>query len=115
MFDSDGKPAFQMEVRVMKADLVQADSDAIFAQNRKFSYVEQNGNYELKDLAPGRYILAVNADHRKPYHVTYHPAAEGVAQAVIITVEENQKIRNRCSAGPAFINTPSYRRHSRLG
>ena len=94
VFDSDSKPAFQMEVRVMKAEIVEADPEAIFAEHRSFSYVDQSGSYKLEYLAPGRYILAVNADHRLPYRLRYYPGIEDVAHAAIITVEPNQEIRN---------------------
>ncbi|MGI8835932.1 MAG: carboxypeptidase-like regulatory domain-containing protein [Pyrinomonadaceae bacterium] len=91
VFDSESKPAFQMEVRVMKADLVEADPEAIFAENRSFTYVNQDGSYELKYLAPGRYILAVNADHRFPYLVTYYPGINQVGNTAIVTVQQNQQ------------------------
>jgi hypothetical protein len=94
VFDSESKPAFQMEVRVMKAEIVEANPEAIFAEDRSFSYVDQIGSYHLKYLAPGRYILAVNADYRLPYPVTYYPGIKDVAHTTIITVEQNQEIRN---------------------
>src|SRR5687768_4314684 len=94
VFDSESKPAFQVEVRVMKAEIVEADPEAIFAEYTRFSYVDQSGSYKLEYLAPGRYILAVNADYRLPYAVTYYPGVKDVAHTSIITVEQNQETRN---------------------
>jgi hypothetical protein len=94
VFDANGKAAFQMEVRVMKADAVEANPESIFAEDRIFSYVEQSGSYVLEGLQPGRYILAVNADFRFPYQVTYYPGVQDVAQATVITVEGNQQLQN---------------------
>src|SRR4051812_34526965 len=85
VFDSESKPAFQMEVRIMKAEIVEANPETIFGKDKPFSYVDKSGSYQLKDLAPGRYVLAVNADHRLPYPVTYYPGVKDVAQAAIIT------------------------------
>ena len=78
----------------MKAEIVEADPEAIFAEQRSFSYVDQSGSYKLEYLAPGRYILAVNADHRLPYPVTYYPGIKDVAHTSIITVEQDQETRN---------------------
>jgi len=94
VFDSESKPAFQIEVRVMKAEIVEADPEAIFAGQRSFSYIDQSGSYKLEYLAAGRYVLAVNADHRLPYPVTYYPGIKDVIHTSIITVEQDQETRN---------------------
>src|SRR6266498_2712653 len=73
VIDADSTPAFQMEVRAIKADDAHANADQIFAKDRIFCYVDQNGTYKLNYLPAGRYIIAANADFRRPYFVTYHP------------------------------------------
>jgi hypothetical protein len=94
VIDADSTPAFQMEVRVARADIVAADPDAIFAKDRIFSYVDQNGTYKLNHLPAGRYIVVANADFRRPYAVTFHPGVKDLAYAAAVTVDEDQEVQN---------------------
>jgi hypothetical protein len=57
VIDADSTPAFQMEVRAIKADDARADSDAVFAKDRIFSYVDQSGTYKINYLTAGRYFV----------------------------------------------------------
>jgi hypothetical protein len=94
VLDADSKPAFQMEVRAARADMVAADPDSIFAKDRIFSYVDQNGSYKLNYVPAGRYILVANADFRRPYAVTYHPGVTDWAYAAVVTVVAGQEVQN---------------------
>ena len=94
VIDADSTPAFQMEVRAVKADDANAGADAIFAKDRIFSYVDQNGTYKLNYLPAGRYIVVANADFRRPYTVTYHPGVNELAYAAAVTVVNGQEIQN---------------------
>ena len=53
VFDAEGKAGFQMEVRVMKADAVEANPESIFAENRIYVYVDQDGSYSLMRVSAG--------------------------------------------------------------
>jgi len=92
--DADSIPAFQMEVRAIKADDANANADAVFAKDRIFSYVDQNGTYKLNYLPAGRYVVVANADFRWPYTVTYHPGVSDLAYAAAVTVVAGQEIQN---------------------
>jgi len=92
--DADSTPAFQMEVRAIKADDAHANPDAIFAKDRIFSYVGQNGTYKLNYLPAGRYIVVANADFRRPYTITYHPGVTELAYAAAVTVVAGQELQN---------------------
>jgi hypothetical protein len=74
--------------------MVAADPDAIFAKDRIFSYVDQDGTYKLNHLPAGRYIVVANADFRRPYAVTFHPGVKDLANAVGVTVDEGQEVQN---------------------
>jgi hypothetical protein len=94
VFDVEGKPAFQIEVRLVKADEVAANPEAVFAEDRKFVYIDQGGNYELQWVPPGRYLLAVNADFRFGYPVTYYPDTQDITHAKVITVSQAENLQN---------------------
>lgn len=94
VIDADSTPAFQMEVRAIKAEDANADPEAIFAKDRIFSYVDQNGTYNLNYLPAGRYVVVANADFRRPYTVTYHPGVNDLAYAAAVTVVTGQKVQN---------------------
>ena len=94
VIDADSTPAFQMEVRAIKADDANADAAAIFAKDRIFSYVDQDGRYKLNYLPAGRYIVVANADFRAPYTVTYHPGVNDLAYAAAVTVVAGQESQN---------------------
>ena len=94
VFDAQGKPSFQIEVRAVKAEAAEADPESVFAAERIYVYVDQDGRYNLQRLPPGRYILAVNADHRLPYPVTFYPGVQDISQAAAITVEADQQLQD---------------------
>jgi len=83
-----------MEVRAIRADDAHANADAVFAKNRIFSYVDQNGTYRLNYLPAGRYIVVANADFRRPYSVTYHPGVNDLAYAAAVTIVAGQELQN---------------------
>ena len=93
VIDANSTPAFQMEVRAIRADDAHANADAIFAEDRIFSYVDQNGTYKL-NLWAGSYIVVANADFRRPYSVTYHPGVSDLAYAASVTVGAGQELQN---------------------
>ena len=99
-----------MEVRAVKADAAEADPESVFAAERIYVYVDQDGSYNLKWLPPGRYIIAVNADHRLPYPVTYYPGVQDISQAAAITVEGSQQLQDinflldRPTLSPRLVN-----------
>lgn len=111
VLDAEGKPAFQMEIRVTKAEEVEANPDAIFAEQRRFTYIDQNGNYELQWVPPGRYIITVNADHRFEYPVTYYPNTQDIVRAIIITVEQSDDLK----AADIVLPAPTLRRREVKG
>lgn len=92
--DAAGKPAFQTEIRILPADRVFSDHDAVFAEDRRYVYVDQSGAYTFQGVQPGRYVIAVNADFRHEYPPTYYPGVQDISQAEIITVGENDKLMN---------------------
>ena len=94
VIDADSTPAFQMEVRAIKADDANTDADAVFAKDRIFSYVGQDGAYKLNYLPAGRYIVVANADFRRPYTVTYHPGVNALAYAAPVTIVAGQEAQN---------------------
>ena len=94
VIDAESTPAFQMEVRAIKADDARTDPDVIFAKDRSFSYVGQDGTYKMNYLPAGRYFVVANADFRRPYSVTYHPGVTDLASAASVTVEEGQELQN---------------------
>jgi hypothetical protein len=94
VFDVEGKPAFQLEVRLVKADDVDANPETVFAEDRRFEYIDQSGNYELQWVPPGRYILAVNADFRFGYQLTYYPDTQDITRAKVITVGPSENLQN---------------------
>ena len=94
VIDANTTAAFQMEVRAIKADDARIDPDAIFAKDRLFSYVGQDGTYKLNYLPAGEYLVVANADFRRPYSVTYHPGVTDLAYAASVTVAEGQELQN---------------------
>ena len=94
VIDADSTPAFQMEVRAIKADDARADSDAVFAKDRISSYVEESGTYELNYLPAGRYFVVANADFRRPYAVTFHPGVTEMTFAAEVTVVAGAGVQN---------------------
>jgi hypothetical protein len=94
VIDADSTPAFQMEVRAIKADDARADSDAVFAKDRIFSYVDQSGTYKLNYLPAGRYFVVANADFRRPYAVTFHPGVTEMTFAAEVTVVAGAEAQN---------------------
>jgi hypothetical protein len=94
VIDFDSTPAFQMEVRAITADDARADSDAVFAKDRVFSYVDQSGTYKLNYLPAGRYFVVANADFRRPYTVTFHPGVTEVTFAAEVTVVAGAETRS---------------------
>ena len=94
VIDADSAPAFQMEVRAIKADDARADSDAVFAKDRIFSYVDQSGTYKLNYLPAGRYFVVANADFRRPYAVTFHPGVTEMTFAAEVTVVAGAEAQN---------------------
>lgn len=58
------------------------------------------GEYKFDHVAPGRYLLSVNADNplgRKQlaYPLSYYPGVPDAAGAAVISVRENQTVRNK--------------------
>ena len=94
VFDLEGKPAFQLQVCLIKADEVDANPEAVFAKGRRFEYIDQSGYYELQWVPPGRYILAVNADFRFGYPVTYYSDTQDITRAKIITIGPSENLQN---------------------
>lgn len=94
VIDADSTPASQMEVRAIKADDARADSDAVFAKDRIFSYVDQSGTYKLNYLPAGLYFVVANADFRRPYAVTFHPGVTEMTFAAEVTVVAGAEAQN---------------------
>jgi len=94
VLDIDGKPAFQTEVRLAKADDVAANKDAVFVQNRTYAYIDQSGYYQLEWVPAGQYLLIVNADFRFGYAVTYYPDTQDITRAKVLTVGQSENIQN---------------------
>lgn len=94
VFDVEGKPAFQVEVRLAKADDVVANPEAVFAEDRRFAYIDQGGYFELEWVPPGQYVLAVNADYRFGYPVTYYPDTQDITRAKVLTVGQSENLQN---------------------
>jgi hypothetical protein len=94
VIDADSTPAFQMEVRAIKADDALTDSDAVFAKDRIFSYVDQSGTYKLNYLTAGRYFVVANADFRRPYAVTFHPGVTEMTFGAEVTVVAGAEAQN---------------------
>jgi hypothetical protein len=61
----------------------------------RWAISDENGNFEFKDLPPGKYVLAVNLDDApdtdQPYQTTYYPTATNLDSAQILTIGAGEK------------------------
>jgi hypothetical protein len=57
-----------------------------------WAITDEAGNFEFKDLPPGRYVLAVNLDDApdedQPYQTTYFPFTSELSTARVLTIGE---------------------------
>ncbi|HEY1402646.1 MAG TPA: carboxypeptidase-like regulatory domain-containing protein, partial [Pyrinomonadaceae bacterium] len=90
VLDAQGRPL--PEVRV---DLIPAGGSET-APGGLSAFTDQDGQYELKAIPPGRFLLGLNLssapDERVPYPRTYYPGVASATQATVITVSEGAKL-----------------------
>ncbi|HLL15736.1 MAG TPA: carboxypeptidase-like regulatory domain-containing protein [Pyrinomonadaceae bacterium] len=90
VLDPQGRPLPEVKV-----DLIQADGPEISLKGM-YGFTDKDGNYELKAVPPGRFLLGLNLssapDERLPYPRTYYPGVGSAAQATVIAVSEGSKL-----------------------
>ena len=91
-------------------ELVPPDSVGKKFGEIKYLYAStKNGQYEFTGLLPGRYVLGVSLAHvprpATPYSTTYVPGGGDPAQAVVITLEEGQRLTDIDLHLPAPLET----------
>jgi hypothetical protein len=88
VLDAEGR--FVPEIKV---DLIAADGPETSSQGMS-AHTDKEGHYELKAIAPGRYLLGLNLssapNERAPYPRTYYPGVGSAAEATPITVGEEE-------------------------
>jgi hypothetical protein len=88
VLDAEGR--FVPEVKV---DLIAADGPETSPQGMS-AHTDKEGHYELKAIAPGRYLLGLNLStapgERAPYPRTYYPGVGSAAEATPVTVGEEE-------------------------
>ena len=90
--DASGGPVGNAEVAVLPLELggwaarMRIDSER----------TNENGQYEIKRVPPGRFLLGINVDRdprpEAPYSATYYPGVAVLEQAAIIDISDGQTI-----------------------
>jgi hypothetical protein len=88
--------------------LVESDDPEQEGHSARFKRTGDDGRYEFKGVAPGRYLLAVNLDRypepgdvTNAYPRTYHPGVAQPSQAESVSVGEGERVKDRDIMLPA--------------
>ena len=92
VLDDAGRPLPEVKI-----DLILQDGPDISLQGL-YALTDKEGNYELKGVPAGRYLLGVNLssapDERLPHPRTYYPGVGSAAEATAITLAEGERLKD---------------------
>jgi hypothetical protein len=93
VFDQQGRAIEDAKVRLMPAA---KDDDSAVGLYSGFETTDKDGQFEFKELSPGRYYLGINLDQEPqgsfPYPRTYFPGTPDKDKAQIIELGEGEKL-----------------------
>jgi len=92
VIDSNGQPTSNARVDLIPAD---TENEQIILMKGEHERTDNQGNYEFKEISPGRYYLGINLREEPrgefPYPRTYFPGVADQGKATIIVLVDGQK------------------------
>src|SRR5262245_44630981 len=102
VYDTDGRPVSNIRV-----DLIAAEDARKTTAERKMVRTDDQGNFMLDRLPPGKYYLGIALldvqNNKCSYPRTYFPGVANLSDAVIIELMPGQNLENMNITAPSFI------------